>query len=103
MALSAPAAAPEVVAKRRIEMASTFDEGAVYHKGQELPLARAEALIRSLEERFKRLAREALAALASEPGPKGPCYTCYSDPDINPSQQKRRRAGRLDNLTARLR
>lgn len=66
VALAGPADAPAVVAKRRVEMASTFAEGAVYHVGQELPLARAEELIRSSEERFERLAREALAALASE-------------------------------------
>ncbi len=66
VALSGPPGAPEVVAKRRLDLASTFDEGAVYHKGRELPLARAEVLIRSSEERFERLAREALAALATE-------------------------------------
>lgn len=66
VALAGPADAPEVVAKRRLEMASTFDEGAVFHQGRGLPLARAEAFIQSSEERFLRLAREALAGLASE-------------------------------------
>jgi hypothetical protein len=47
-------------------MAWTFDEGAVYHKAQELPLARAEALIHSSADRFERLAREALAAIVSK-------------------------------------
>jgi hypothetical protein len=66
VALAGPVASAEVVAKRRIDMATTFDEGAVYHKSQELSLARAEALIRSSEERFERAAREALADLAAE-------------------------------------
>jgi len=66
VALAGPVTSPEVVAKRRIDMATTFDEGAVYHKGQELPLDRAEALIRSSEEKFERTAREALADLVAE-------------------------------------
>jgi hypothetical protein len=66
VALAGPVASAEVVAKRRIQMAGTFDEGAVYHKGQGLPFTQAEAHIRSSEERFERTAREALADLAAE-------------------------------------
>jgi hypothetical protein len=66
VALAGGPAPAEVVAKRRIDMATTFDEGAVYHVARELPLARAQALVRSSEERFERIAREALAALADE-------------------------------------
>ena len=66
VALCGPAGSAEVVAKRRIDMATTFDEGAVYHKSQELPLARADALIRSSEEKFERIARQALADLVAE-------------------------------------
>jgi hypothetical protein len=66
VALSGPARDPEIVAKKRIQIAWTFDEGAVYHKGQELLLARAEALIRSSEQRFERLTRESLAVFVSE-------------------------------------
>ncbi len=66
VALAGPVASAEVVAKRRIQVAWTFDEGAVYHKGQELPFTEADALIRSSEERFERTAREALAGLAAE-------------------------------------
>lgn len=66
VALAGPVASPEVVAKRRIQMARTFDEGAVYHKGQELSLTQAEALVRSSEERFERTAREALVDLVAE-------------------------------------
>lgn len=65
VALAGPAAGPEVVAKRRIDMATRFEEGAVYHVGQKLPLEKAEELIRSAGERFERLAREALEALAA--------------------------------------
>jgi len=65
-ALAGPAASAEVVAKLRIDMATTFDEGAVYHKGQDLPFDQAEALIRSSEEKFERTAREALSALVAE-------------------------------------
>ena len=70
-ALAGPAASAEVVAKLRIDMATTFDEGAVYHKGQDLPFDQAEALIRSSEEKFERTAREALSALVAELGAAG--------------------------------
>ncbi len=66
VALGGPLGAPELLAKRRIDVATTFDEGAVYHKGQELPLDQAEAFLRTSAERFERLATEALAALAAE-------------------------------------
>src|SRR5207253_1336626 len=64
--LAGPVASAEGVAKRRTDWATTFDGGAVYHKGQELPFDRAEALIRSSEEKFGRTAREALADFAAE-------------------------------------
>jgi hypothetical protein len=66
VALAGPPAAAEVVAKLRLDLAFTFDEGAVYHKGRERSLPEAEALVRAAEERFGRLAREALAALAAD-------------------------------------
>ena len=66
VALAGPVAAAEVVAKRRIDVATSFEVGAVYHKGQELPFERAEALVRSSEEKFERLAREALAELTAD-------------------------------------
>jgi hypothetical protein len=66
VAVAGPIASANVVAKRRIDMATTFDEGAVYHKGQELPLAQAEALVRSSEEKFQRIARDALEELLAE-------------------------------------
>ena len=66
VALAGPVASVEVVAKRRIQMATTFEVGAVYHKSQELSVAEAEALIRASEAMFERTAREALVDLAAE-------------------------------------
>jgi hypothetical protein len=66
VALSGPREAPSVLAKRPIEMATTFETGAVYHAGQGLPLARAEALVRSSEKSFLDVARSSLAAFAAE-------------------------------------
>jgi hypothetical protein len=66
VALAKGGGGPEVVAKRRVEMASTFEEGAIFHVSQELPLAKAEALIRSSEARFTALARDAVAELLAE-------------------------------------
>jgi hypothetical protein len=66
VALAGPVASAQVVARRRIDMATTFDEGAVYHKGQNLPFERAEALIRTSGEKFERIAREALSDLLGE-------------------------------------
>ncbi len=66
VAISGSADAPTVVAKHRVEMAATFDTGAVYHKGQALPVARAEALIHSSEQTFAVAARASIAAFAAE-------------------------------------
>jgi hypothetical protein len=66
VAISGSHDAPSVVAKRRIDMATTFDTGAVYHVGQALPPARAEALVRSSERTFAAAARASIAALAAE-------------------------------------
>jgi hypothetical protein len=66
VAISGPSEAPRVVAKRRIDMATTFETGAVYHAGQSLPLARAEELVRSSEEAFGTIARAGIAALSDE-------------------------------------
>ncbi len=66
VAISGPHDAPTVVAKRRVEMATSFDTGAVYHAGQALPVARAEALVRSSEQAFATAARASIAAFAAE-------------------------------------
>lgn len=66
VAMAGPPDAPSVVAKRRVEMAATFEVGAVYHAGQELPFAKAEALVLSSEQKFEAVARASIAALAAE-------------------------------------
>ncbi len=64
--MAGPPDAPSVVAKRRVEMAATFDVGAVYHVGQGLPFAKAEAFILSSERTFEATARASIAAIAAE-------------------------------------
>ena len=60
VALRGSAAAPEVAAKTQIALATTFEEGAVYHAGQELELEQARALIEGARTRFIELARAEL-------------------------------------------
>jgi hypothetical protein len=62
VAVGGPAAAPAVLAKGRIDVASTFEEGAVFHAAQELPAREARALVERGEARFTERARTALAA-----------------------------------------
>lgn len=66
VALGGPAAGAEVLDRRRIDLATTFAEGAVYHQGQSLSLPEAEAFARDSARRFERLAREALEALLAD-------------------------------------
>jgi hypothetical protein len=56
----------EVVAKRRIDLATDFRTGAVFHVGQELPLPQAQELISSSQARFEAKARDAIAAIVEE-------------------------------------
>ncbi len=65
VALGGPASGAEVLDRRRIDLATTFAEGAVYHQGQSLPLPEAEAFARDSARRFERLAQEALESLAA--------------------------------------
>jgi hypothetical protein len=58
----------EVLAKTRIDVASTFDEGAVFHAAQELPIDTARARIVEAETRFTERARGGLAAFAARLG-----------------------------------
>jgi hypothetical protein len=66
VALADPGSGLEIVAKRRIDMASSFDQAAVYHAARKLSFPSAEAFILSSEERFERVARAAISALAAE-------------------------------------
>ena len=61
--LRGPADAPVVVVKHRIDVATTFAEGAVYHTAQGLPLAQARERIAASEQSFTRRATDALAAV----------------------------------------
>ncbi len=58
--------APEVLAKARLQVAWTFDEGAVFHAGQQLPLEKARALVGEAEARFAGKARAELSAFAAQ-------------------------------------
>ncbi len=71
VALADPGSGLEIVAKRRIVMASTFEAGAVYHAAQKLPFPGTEAFVLSSEEMLERVARDAISALAAELGAAG--------------------------------
>jgi hypothetical protein len=64
--LAGSASAPEVVLKRRVQMAADFGEAAAYHASQELSVAKAEALIGSAEAKFERSAHAAIGELIEE-------------------------------------
>lgn len=66
VAVGGPAEAPEILAKTRIDVATTFDEGAVFHVVQQLPIDEARARVRDAERRFIRQARAALGAFVAE-------------------------------------
>lgn len=58
----------EVITKERIDMAFTFEEGAVFHMAESLSVAKARALIASREKKFEALAVKALAAVIDRLG-----------------------------------
>jgi len=68
VAVGGPPAAPAVLLKRRIDVATTFDEGAVFHAAQELPIEKARALVTQAEARFLAGARDELAAFVARLG-----------------------------------
>jgi hypothetical protein len=68
VAVGGPADKPQILAKERIDVATTFEEGAVYHAGQELPIEKARALIHESESRFVERARAGLVALVGRLG-----------------------------------
>jgi len=65
VAVAGPAGAPSIAAKARVTMATTFAVGAVFHAGQKLSLAEAEAFVRESEQRFVDAASEAISALVA--------------------------------------
>jgi hypothetical protein len=60
--------APEILGKAALQVATTFEEGAVFHMGQELPPDEARALIRDSDARFAERARAQLAAFVAQLG-----------------------------------
>jgi hypothetical protein len=66
VAIGGPLEEPEIMAKVRIDVATTFDEGAVFHVAQELPLEKARAFVSDSEARFVARARTALVAFVAE-------------------------------------
>ena len=66
VAVGGPADAAEILAKAHIQVAFTFEEGAVFHAGQELPIEKARVLVRDAEARFTERARVELAAFAAQ-------------------------------------
>jgi hypothetical protein len=59
---------PEILGKAALQVATTFEEGAVFHMGQSLPLHEARVLIREAEARFAERARVQLAAFVTQLG-----------------------------------
>jgi hypothetical protein len=60
--LGGPLEAPEVIAKTRMQIAFTFDEGAVFHVAQDMPIDRAHVFLREAEAAFVERACAELAA-----------------------------------------
>jgi hypothetical protein len=61
---------PQVLAKTRVDVATTFEEGAVFHTAQTLPIEKARALVASSEATFTERARRALAPFLHALGAK---------------------------------
>jgi len=57
---------PEIVAKTRIDVAFTFEEGAVFHVAQNYPTERAQALVRERETLFTERALAELRAFKAQ-------------------------------------
>jgi hypothetical protein len=65
VAVGGPVEAPEILAKAQIQVAFTFEEGAVFHAGQELPVEKARALAAASETKFTERARGELATFTA--------------------------------------
>jgi hypothetical protein len=68
VAIDGPVEDPAVIAKTEIQVAFTFEEGAVYHAIEKLPAVTARKRIRSAEARATRRAKKALAAFVDSLG-----------------------------------
>lgn len=65
VAVAGPVDSPEIVAKTHLQVAFTFDEGAVFHVAQNYPPERARALVREREALFTERALGELRAFAT--------------------------------------
>lgn len=70
VALGGAVEAPEILGKTRIDVAVTFEEGAVFHMGQEMEIEAARAFILESEGRFTTRARADLGAFVRDLGAK---------------------------------
>jgi hypothetical protein len=70
VAVGGPIDAPEILGKVRVDVAFSFDEGAVFHVGQGLPVEKARVFVRDAESRFIERARAELAAFTARLGAK---------------------------------
>jgi hypothetical protein len=66
VAVAGPIGSPEIVAKTRLDVAFTFEEGAVFHVAQNYPTERAEALVRERELLFTKRALDGLRAFKKQ-------------------------------------
>jgi hypothetical protein len=62
--------APQVLARTRVDVATTFEEGALFHTAQKLPLEKARALVATSEATFTERAQRALAPFLHALGAK---------------------------------
>jgi hypothetical protein len=68
VAIAGPVDAPRILLKTRIDIATTFEEGAVFHVVQALPLNEARTRVEAAERRFIERARVELARLQRQLG-----------------------------------
>jgi len=68
VAIAGPVDAPRILFKTRIDVATTFEEGAVFHVAQALPLKEARTRVEASERRFIERARVELAKIQRQLG-----------------------------------
>lgn len=75
-----PPESPAILLKALIQVASSFDEGAVFHVGQGMPVEAARAFVQEAESRFTERARAELAALTERLGTRIAAAGMAADP-----------------------
>jgi hypothetical protein len=66
VALGGTIDAPEILVKTRIDVATTFEEGALFHMAQKLDVEAARAYVDEAEARFTAVARAQLTGIAAK-------------------------------------